>query len=61
MEESSQLNPPAVLNPVAEPPVPIREEAGWVPEPVWTVQLTGTVNNMDLKSNKLRVSPIMSY
>jgi hypothetical protein len=36
MEVSSQIHTPAVLSPGKMVPVPIREEAGWAPEPVWT-------------------------
>jgi hypothetical protein len=35
-EVSGQLHAPAALHPGKEPPVPIGQEAGWVPEPVWT-------------------------
>jgi len=36
MEVSDQLHAPASLLSGKEPPVPIAEEAGWDPEPVWT-------------------------
>jgi hypothetical protein len=36
-EVSGQLHAPAALPPEKEPPVPIRYEVGWVPEPVWTM------------------------
>jgi hypothetical protein len=36
-EVSGQLHVPAVLPPGKEPPVPIGYEAGWAPEPVWTM------------------------
>jgi hypothetical protein len=36
LEVSGQLHTPAALPPGKEPPVPIREEIGWAPEPVWT-------------------------
>jgi hypothetical protein len=36
MEVSGQLHAQATLFPVKEPPVPIGQEAGWAPEPVWT-------------------------
>jgi hypothetical protein len=32
---SGQLHAPAALPPAKEPRVPIGEEAGWAPEPVW--------------------------
>jgi hypothetical protein len=35
MEVSSQLHTPAASPPEKEPLVPIGQEAGWVPEPVW--------------------------
>jgi len=31
-----QLQAPAALLPEKEPPIPIRQEAGWALEPVWT-------------------------
>jgi hypothetical protein len=34
---SGQLYAPAALPPGEEPPVPIGYEAGWAPEPVWTL------------------------
>jgi hypothetical protein len=37
MEVSGQLHAPAALHPGAEPPVLIRQVAGWVPKPVWTL------------------------
>jgi hypothetical protein len=37
MGVSSQHHAPAALYPLGkEPPVPIGQEAGWAPEPVWT-------------------------
>jgi hypothetical protein len=33
-----QLHAPTDLFPGKEPPVPIGEEAGWAPEPVWTTR-----------------------
>jgi hypothetical protein len=35
-EVSGQLHVPAALLPGKEPLVPIEEESGWAPEPVWT-------------------------
>jgi hypothetical protein len=35
MEVSGQLHAPAALPPGKEPLVPIGQEAGWAPEPVW--------------------------
>jgi hypothetical protein len=32
---SGQTHAPAALTLEAEPPVPIRQEAGWAPEQVW--------------------------
>jgi hypothetical protein len=37
VEASSQLLAPAILPPGKELPVPFREEAGWGPESVWTI------------------------
>jgi hypothetical protein len=37
MEVSGQLHAPAALHSEKETPVPIGQEAGWAPEPVWTV------------------------
>jgi hypothetical protein len=37
MEVSRQLHVPAVLTPGKELQAPIEEEAGWTPEPVWTL------------------------
>jgi hypothetical protein len=37
LEVSGQLNAPTALPPGEEPPVPIGKEAGWAPEPVWTI------------------------
>jgi hypothetical protein len=34
---TGQLHAPAALPPGKEPPVPILWEAGWAPEPVWTL------------------------
>jgi hypothetical protein len=36
MEVSGQLHDPAALPPGKESLVPIRNDAGWEPEPVWT-------------------------
>jgi hypothetical protein len=36
--------PAAVLTPGKGPPVPIVQEAGWAPEPVWTQRLEGRKN-----------------
>jgi hypothetical protein len=36
MGVSGQLHAPAALYPGKGPPVPIGQEAGWVPVPVWT-------------------------
>jgi hypothetical protein len=37
MEVSGQLHAPAALLPPGKgPPVPIVQETGWAPEPVWT-------------------------
>jgi hypothetical protein len=35
---SGQLHAPAAFAPGKEPPVPIGYEAGWAPEPVWTLE-----------------------
>jgi hypothetical protein len=37
--EWSASRPGRALPPGKEPPVPIGQEAGWVPEPVWTQRL----------------------
>jgi hypothetical protein len=37
MEVSGQTLAPAALPQKKQPPVPIVEEAGWAPEPVWTL------------------------
>jgi hypothetical protein len=37
MELSGQLHAPAVLSPGKQPPVPIGQENGWAPVPVWTL------------------------
>jgi hypothetical protein len=37
MEVSGQLDASAALLPMKGPPTHIRQEAGWVPDPVWTV------------------------
>jgi hypothetical protein len=37
MEVSGQLHAPAALTPGQEPPAPNVYEAGWAPEPVWTL------------------------
>jgi hypothetical protein len=39
MGVSGQLHAPASLYPGKGPPVPIVQEAGWAPEPVWTLLL----------------------
>jgi hypothetical protein len=40
MEVSGQRHAPAVLLPPGKgPPVPIVQEAGWAPEPVWTQRI----------------------
>jgi hypothetical protein len=36
---SGQRHAPAALCPGKRPPVPIVQEAGWAPEPVWTQRL----------------------
>jgi hypothetical protein len=35
LDGGSQLYAPEALSPGKEPPVPIGQEAGWAPEPVW--------------------------
>jgi hypothetical protein len=37
MEASGQLHAPAALPSGKEPPVPMEQEAGWAPEPAWTL------------------------
>jgi hypothetical protein len=36
MVVSGQLHDPAALHPGNYTPIPIGQEAGWAPEPVWT-------------------------
>jgi hypothetical protein len=38
MEVSDHVHTPAALPPGTLPPVRIEQEAGWAPEPVWTLQ-----------------------
>jgi hypothetical protein len=38
MEVSGQIHDPAALTPRKAPPVPVRQEAGRVPEAVWTLR-----------------------
>jgi hypothetical protein len=51
MGVSGQHHAPAALYPGKEPPVPILQEAGWAPEPVWT---------QGLEENPLPLSGIMA-
>jgi hypothetical protein len=37
MEVNNKVQPPADVTPEKEPPIPIGQEAGWAPEPVWTL------------------------
>jgi hypothetical protein len=37
MDLSGQLHAPAALSTGNQPPVSTAQEAGWVPEPVWTL------------------------
>jgi hypothetical protein len=37
MKENGQLHILAALHPEIEPPVSIEKEAGWAPQPVWTL------------------------
>jgi hypothetical protein len=37
MEVSGQIHAPTALHPGIYPPVPIRQEAGWAQQPVWTL------------------------
>jgi hypothetical protein len=39
--EKSASRPGRALSPGKGPPVPIAQEAGWAPEPVWTQRLEG--------------------
>jgi hypothetical protein len=41
--EWSTSRPGRALHPGKGPPVPIVQEAGWAPEPVWTQRLTVSV------------------
>jgi hypothetical protein len=47
MEVSNQHHAPVALSSGKEPPVPIEQEAGLAPEPVWTV-----VGKSDHEDNK---------
>jgi hypothetical protein len=38
MDVSGLIHAPAALLPGKEPAVPIGEEAGWAPEPIWTLK-----------------------
>jgi hypothetical protein len=52
MEASGQLHAPAALPPGKEPPAPIGQEAGRVPEPKYTeTELTLLVNVISLDFN----------
>jgi len=37
MNVSGQIYAPAALFSVNEPSVPVEQEAGWAPQPVWTL------------------------
>jgi hypothetical protein len=37
MEVSGQFHAPVALTQGKEPPVPIRQESGWPPQPIWTL------------------------
>jgi hypothetical protein len=37
MYVSCQLHSPTALSPEKESPIPIRWDAGWAPDPVWTL------------------------
>jgi hypothetical protein len=52
---SGQLPGPTALIPVKEPPVSIRKETGWAPEPVWT-----TWTNKILSLRRLDLRPFGS-
>jgi hypothetical protein len=43
MEVSGQLHTPTALPLGKESPLPIGREAGWTPEPVWTLLLSLTI------------------
>jgi hypothetical protein len=49
MGVSGQRQVPAALSPVKGPAVPILQEAGWAPEPVWTQRLeeNSLASNLD--------------
>jgi hypothetical protein len=62
MEVSSQLHVPADLPPGEEPPVPIGQEAGWDPEPVWTLRRREKVcPYRDSNSDTSAVQPVASH
>jgi len=45
MEVSGQLHASASLPPGKEPFVPIGQEAGWAPDPFWSVTLSEVYRN----------------
>jgi hypothetical protein len=45
--------PAALLPPGKEPPVPIVKEAGWAPEPVWTVIVMKERSSFRIHSDRI--------
>jgi hypothetical protein len=57
----SGLHAPAALPPGKEPPVPIRWEVGWTPEPVWTTwRSENSCLHWDSNSHPSVVQPVAS-
>jgi hypothetical protein len=61
MEVSGQFHVPAASPPRKEPPVPIGQEAGWTPEPVWTTwRRENSCPHRDSNSDRSVVQPVAS-
>jgi hypothetical protein len=61
LKVSRQLHAPAALSPRKKPPVPIGYEAGWTPEPVWTVwRSENSWPHRDSNSDLSVVQPVAS-
>jgi hypothetical protein len=58
MDVNGQLHAPAALLPGKKAQIPIAEEVGWVPVPVWTLRLRGKF--LSLPETELR-SFVMDY